>query len=255
MFAVNAFMCPRLFIARLARVSLLASALWLVACSLNVPAENVAAAPARKALHQVVVDDLVSDTQILRTDAAGLAQAWWIPLEFWQASLGRINPQLAQQVETVLGEYSIVAVVQADVSALGGFVFYPREEIQPRLTLTWQRAGVEERVLQLVPNPNLAVRNLIQQLTPLLGRSMGEMGRNLQFFVLADRDEQGQRIVNPYEPGLLTIHLAASEAQPATDLNLDLPLNALYEPRYCANGKPAHITWRYCPWDGKPLQQ
>lgn len=246
-------MYSRLLIVRAVRWVVLAAVSWLGGCVSNTTVENTSAAPVRKALHQVVVDDLVGDTQVLRTDTYGLTQAWWIPLEFWQASLGRINPQLVQQVETVLGEYSIVAVVQADVSALGGFVFYSREEIQPRLAVTWQRSGVTPRALQMVPNPNLAVRSLVQQLTPLLGRSMGEMGRNLQFFVLADRDEQGQRIVNPYEPGLLTIHLTASETQPAVALNLDLPLNALFEPRYCANGKPAHITWRFCPWDGKPL--
>lgn len=94
---------------RFARCGVLASVLWLGACAVNAPAESTSAVPVRKALHQVVVDDLVSDTQVLRTDASGLAQAWWIPLEFWQASLGRINPQLAQQVEAVLGEYSIVA--------------------------------------------------------------------------------------------------------------------------------------------------
>lgn len=212
-----------------------------------------ATAPEPKSLDQVVVDELVADTQILRTDASGLAQAWWVPIEFWQVSLGRINPQLAQQVESVLGDYSIIAVVQADVSALGGFVFYSRDELQQRLSVSWQPEAGAERQLQRVENPNMATRNLVQQLTPLLSRSMGEMGRNLQFFVLSDRDETGARVVSPYAPGALRIRLDASEAQPATTMNLDLPLNALYKPRYCANGKPAHITWKFCPWDGAPL--
>lgn len=206
-----------------------------------------------KPLQKVIVDDLVSDTQVLRTNEFSLTQAWWIPLEFWQVSLGRINPQLAQQVESVLGEYSIVAVVQADVSALGGFVFYPREALQQRLVVKWQPEDGDAIPLRAEPNPNSAVRNLLQQLTPLLSRSMGEMGRNLQFFVFADRTESGQRIVNPYQTGALLIQLSASETQGDAVLSVDLPLNALYEPRFCANGKPAHVSWHYCPWDGKPL--
>ena len=235
------------------RFFLIMAVLVLGACSLTAVSHKPAAEPVRKPLDKVVVDDLVSDTQVLRTDASGLAQAWWVPLEFWQVALGRINPPLAQQVQSVLGEYSIVAVVQADVSALGGFVFYPREELQQRLAVTWLPAHGDARLLAPVPSPNLAVRNLIQQLTPLLSRSMGEMGRNLQFFVMSDRDADGKRVVNPYEPGVLQIRLSASEAQAVTDLNLDLPLNALFEPRLCANGKSTHISWRFCPWDGQPL--
>ena len=207
----------------------------------------------QKSLPDVVVDELVSDTQVLSTNAFGLAQAWWVPVEFWKVSLGRINPQLAQQVDSLLGEYSILAVVQADVSALGGFVFYPRQSLEQRLQVEWQREQEAPIMLDLVKKPNPAVRNLLQQLSPMLSRSMGEMGRNLQFFVFADRNAQGNRIVDPYAAGTLLIRLIPSETQGQTELTLDLPLNALFEPRFCSNGKPARATWRFCPWDGHPL--
>lgn len=212
-----------------------------------------ATAPEPRPLENVVLDDLVANTQVMQTGVQGLTQAWWVPLEFWQVALGRINPLLAQQVQSVLGDYAIVAVVQADVSALGGFVFYPAESLRQRLQLEWQSQDGPVRTLEPVAQPDLAVRELIAQLTPLLGRSMGELGRNLQFFVIDDRDENGARIVDPYRAGRLHIRLAASETQPVAALELEFPLDALFEPRYCANGKPAHVSWRYCPWDGQLL--
>lgn len=214
---------------------------------------TVPALPPHKPMASVSVDDLIADTQVIHTDPFSLVQAWWIPLEFWQASLGRINPQLAQEVSAILGDYSLVAVVQADVSALGGFVFYSRDDLQRRLRVQWQVDDATPVSLDLVTEPNVAVRNLVQQLSPLLSRTMGDMGRNLQFFVLNDRAADGGRLVDPYRRGQVLIGLSASETQPAAQLAVELPLDALFERRYCANGKPARVTWRFCPWDGRPL--
>lgn len=209
--------------------------------------------PARKPLQEVVIDEFTRDTQALRTSDYAFVQAWWIPVEFWQAALSQVNPALAQQSLDVLKPYSMVAVVQADVTALGGFVFYPRADLQQRLQLQWQPAQGEVVTLQPVSQPNSTLQNLVTQLSPLLSRAMGEMGRNMQFFVFEDVKSDGTRVTDPYSAGMLRVNLAPSETQAAAQLDIELPVNALYEPRLCANGKPAHISWRYCPWDGQPL--
>ena len=231
---------------------------FLLSCTAltgNKPSAEVASRPlpARKPLQAVVIDEFTRDTQALRTSDYAFVQAWWIPVEFWQAALSQVNPALVQQSLDVLKPYSMVAVVQADVTALGGFVFYPRADLQQRLQLQWQPSQGEVVTLRPVSQPNSTLQNMVTQLSPLLSRAMGEMGRNLQFFVFEDVKADGARVTDPYSAGTLRVNLASSETQAAAQLEIELPVNALYEPRLCANGKPAHISWRYCPWDGQPL--
>ncbi|HVL01271.1 MAG TPA: hypothetical protein VM553_15745, partial [Dongiaceae bacterium] len=233
---------------------LLASLLGCSALKESTHAETEARPlPPRKPLPAVVVEDFTRDTQVIRTSEYSFVQAWWIPVEFWQAALSKVNPALAQQSLDVLKPYSMLAVVQADVTALGGFVFYPRADLQSRLQLQYQAAGGEKVTLSPVQQPNSTLQNLITQLSPLLSRAMGEMGRNMQFFVFDDARPDGTRIVDPYNDGVLQVVLAQSETQAAQQLDVGLPANALYEARRCADGRPAHISWRYCPWDGQPL--
>lgn len=230
---------------------LLCAVFLLLSCSVFSPA--VSSPPARKPLVDVVIDEFTHDTQVLHSEDYALTQAWWIPVEFWQAALSKVNPALAEQAVQILKSYSMVAVVQADVTALGGFAYYSRDEIAQRLQV--QRVGAQGAPVALPQEKsvNPAVQNLLMQLTPLLGKAIGDMGRNMHFFVLADTDDKGQRLASPYETGRVQIQLGASETQPAQQLDIELPVNALFVPRLCANGKPAHVAWKYCPWDGKPL--
>ena len=34
---------------------------------------------------------------------------------------------------------------------------------------------------------------------------------------------------------------------------VELPINALFVPRLCSDGREAHVTWNYCPWTGERL--
>lgn len=230
---------------------LLALAVLLSSCAGLMP-ESARTLPPHKPLAEVVLDDFTRDTQVLLSGDHALVQAWWIPVEFWQAALSQASPALAEQAVTRLQPYSMVAVVQADVSTLGGFAFYSRDDLQQRLQVQWQRGG-QMQTLSLPSSVSPAVQQLLMQLTPLLSRMMGDVGRNLHFFVLDNQDARGQRWVSPYEDGAVTIRLAATATQPAHTLTVELPVNALFEPRRCANGKPAHLSWRFCPWDGAPL--
>lgn len=230
---------------------LLCTVFFLVACSVFSPSSS--SPPQRKSIADVVIDDFTHDTQVLHSEDYALTQAWWIPVEFWQAALSKVNPALAEQAVQILRPYSMVAVVQADVTALGGFAYYARDDIAQRLQVQRVDAQGVPVALPQEKSVNPAVQNLLMQLTPLLGKAIGDMGRNMHFFVLADTDAQGQRLASPYEPGRIQIQLAASDTQPVQQLDIDLPVNALFVPRLCANGKPAHVAWKYCPWDGKPL--
>jgi hypothetical protein len=47
--------------------------------------------------------------------------------------------------------------------------------------------------------------------------------------------------------------LAAATVAAAPTVVLETPLNSLFVPRTCPNGKPAHVSWKFCPWGGERL--
>jgi hypothetical protein len=36
-------------------------------------------------------------------------------------------------------------------------------------------------------------------------------------------------------------------------MKIEMPIDALFVQRMCPNGKPAHVSWVVCPWDGGKL--
>jgi hypothetical protein len=95
---------------------------------------------------------------------------------------------------------------------------------------------------------------LLKVLGPILSSAMGPMGQNMNFFVLDDH-KKGGRLISPYEPGMLRITLTDNKGVKLEPLLIEFPLDSLYVPRRCPNGKPAHVSWMVCPWDGSKLPQ
>jgi hypothetical protein len=81
---------------------------------------------------------------------------------------------------------------------------------------------------------------------------MGRLGENLNFFVYEDQNKDG-RVISPYSPGALKVTLAHKDGAALDPFVFELPLDSLYVPRHCPNGKPAHVSWVVCPWDGTKL--
>ena len=95
---------------------------------------------------------------------------------------------------------------------------------------------------------------LIGSIAPALGATIGSLGDNLQFFVFNDQTLDRKRLMDPGLPGGLIVELTGKEGR-SLQAEFEFPLNSLYVPRKCPNGKPAHISWRYCPWTGKKLPE
>jgi hypothetical protein len=82
---------------------------------------------------------------------------------------------------------------------------------------------------------------------------MGKFGNKVHFYVLNDRSKSLLRLLDPYRKGLISVQLANRNDDQIT-ADIEMPLNALFVPRQCPNGKDAHISWKYCPWSGKRLE-
>ena len=83
---------------------------------------------------------------------------------------------------------------------------------------------------------------------------MGNLGSNMHFYVLNDRAKSVSRLLDPYRKGQIEIQLERRD-KVLMDGSIEMPINALFVTRKCPNGKDAHISWKYCPWSGKKLEE
>jgi len=227
----------------------------ILALGLALPLCANAGAFEKKQPKDVDISAMTNETQ--RTSyAGGVHLAWWIPPEYWEASLSRdanVTDAARKQVLDTLRGYSMLAVVQAEVGALGNFTFYERDAVIKGLKLELSDGKDWASLVPLAEVPQ-KLAPLLKVLGPILSSAMGPMGQNMNFFVLDDQ-KKGGRLISPYEPGMLRITLSDNKGVKLEPLLIEFPLDSLYVPRRCPNGKPAHVSWMVCPWDGSKLPQ
>ena len=226
------------------------------AICLFLAASGVAVAAERKDPTEINPVDFTTETQQMSSEAAVLDMAWWIPPEFWEAVL-RQDPSVpreqADAMLEVMSPYFVIVVVQADISPFGSFTFIPEPRIEEGLELTYTDERGKRSVLSILETTNPDFELLLLQLGPILANAMGNLGENFNFYAFAVEDEDGNRVASPFEPGRLRVSLSAREDAAPTVFEFEAPLDALFRPRICPNGKPAHISWNFCPWDGSRL--
>jgi len=229
----------------------------LIPCIVVLGATCVMAAK-RKDIKDVDTDAFTSDTQVTPKGAGDnhVALAWWIPKEFWMAIL--VRDKMTTQADKkamldALSDVSLLAVVQADITHFGAMQFYSKQEIETKMLLSYTDA--DDKKHRLTPtqtfNPDLEI--VLGIFKPILSASMGNLGKNLHFYVLNDKQPSSARLLDPYLKGTINFNLTKRNGEHMTG-DLEMPLNCLFIPRECPNGKNAHISWNYCPWTGKKLE-
>ncbi|MFL1406851.1 hypothetical protein ACJO2E_16055 [Marinobacter sp. M1N3S26] len=211
----------------------------------------------RKPLADVPTDELTEDTQVMPKGAGDdhAAVVWWIPKEFWQAILSRdtFSSEADKQatIDAVSG-VSILGVVQADITQMGAFKFYPMQEIEDTMRVTFTPEGSDPIVLKPMKELDPDLEMMLGAFRPILAGAIGNLGSNLQFFVYDDKQAGSDRLLDPYSTGTLDVDLTKRNGD-AMEGTIELPLNSLFIPRKCPNGRDAHISWDYCPWSGERL--
>src|SRR5262245_42462882 len=82
---------------------------------------------------------------------------------------------------------------------------------------------------------------LLKVLSPILEAALGPMGKNLNFFVLADQ-VKGDRLISPYGNNSLSVSLTSKDGKALGPAVFEMPLDSLFVPRICPNGKPAEVS-------------
>jgi len=212
----------------------------------------------KKSIKKINTDAFTSDTQVMLqgTGANNMALAWWIPNEFWDSILSRDTTILETNKKVMLNTMSgisLLAIVQADISPLGAFNFYSKEEVEKKILISYTDSGGKKQRLSPMQtiNPNLEI--VLGTFKPILVAAMGNLGKNVHFYVLNDKSKSFPRLLDPYREGILNIQLTKRNGD-LINADIEMPLNSLFVPRKCPNGKDAHISWNYCPWTGKRFE-
>ena len=212
----------------------------------------------RKPIIDVSPDAFTTDTQVTLQGAGDnhLALAWWIPNEFWDAVLTR-DPSTTEANKKAMMDamagVSLLAVVQADLTPLGSFQFYSKEAIEKEILIYYTNANEKKERIVPLKKIDSDLEVVLGVFKPILGAAMGNLGNNMHFYVLDDRVDSSTRRMDPYKEGKIDIQLTNKENK-VVDASIELPLNCLFVPRNCPNGKEAHVSWKYCPWSGTRLQ-
>ncbi len=211
----------------------------------------------KKPILEVDTNAVAGETQITPSPAGDdhMALVWWIPHEFWQAVLAQdATTSEVDKKSTLhaLRPVSLFAVVQADISSFGAFNFYSKQRIEENMIITFTDATGKKQRLMPVQAIDGDFEIIIGIFKPILGAAMGNLGNNFHFFVLNDLQLGGDRLIDPYRKGLIKVQLEKKN-NGLMAAEVEMPLNSLFVPRKCPNGKDAHVSWNYCPWTGKRL--
>lgn len=231
--------------------------LWFAVCGLFLVLNPNAEAQERKAMVDINSDALTGDTQISAPCGSDhMNLIWAIPIEFWKAAFaGDPSMTPAQKAEFIgaLEEYVIIGIVQADIDDAADFDFYSEGEVRKSLKMSFTDADGKSRSIVPTDEVGREAQQLLAALKPMLSAAMGNMGQNLHFIVVNDDAGEAGRTWDPYASGVLNVDLQTRGGK-ALEGRMDGPINALFVPRKCPNGKDAHVTWKFCPWTGKELK-
>lgn len=206
---------------------------------------------AQKDLSHVVLDELVTETQISVGNQDELGLVWIIPVEFWIVSFIGDSSMTEMQRNSIietLEPYYIVAVADGDLGMFGGVTYTPEEEIRESLEVT-----IDGSVHSPLKESYLSadMRIMLASFKPILGSMLGAMGENMHFFVFNDRNAKDKRILNPYEFGQ-TMEITYLDKAAI----LKMPIGSLLKKKKCpVDNEEYNGGWKYCPYHGEELKK
>lgn len=191
---------------------------------------------------------IVQATQQFHQSATELDLVWWIPNEFWEASLredSSIPPENRKALLAIVDRYLVFAVLEGKIGITASLSGTPKEELEGKITV--HTAAGELRPLAESALTGDA-RNFFQMMRPILAQMLGQVGQGMHFIVFEGRDAKGVRYADPSGSGFLTVKLGDKE------FRWRLPLGCFLPVKYDAGtGEEFPGNYLYSPFTGTRL--
>ena len=212
----------------------------------------ILAGPPRAAAQDQKIDvtRLVRDSQQILNESGEFNMVWWLPDEFWKASLAAsptaTTPEQREGLIKIVHPYFIIGVIKAKSGSFAAMTYQSEAEVRALLQLK-DNAG---NVLKPLANDKIdaSVPGLLGLMKPMMARMLGPMGENLNFFVFEGLNKDGARRFDPLRDGSLEIDLGEHI------FKWRLPLDSLLPKQKCPTcGESLSGTYKFCPYDGTSL--
>lgn len=224
-------------------------ALALAALMSCLCAGTAAAQTAPAQAGRVDVNALTEETQKMHPGADRLVLAWWLPEEFWQATIAADPTTTKAQAELFMGmirRYAMFVVVDGKIGSFGGVTYKSEESIRGTIQVTDVHGGVHRPIAADRVDPD--AKMLMSLMKPILSNMIGKMGENMHFVLFPAKDSAGRKIADATREGTLSLRLGADVYK------WRLPLGSLLPTKSCpVDGERLSGAWKFCPWHGERL--
>lgn len=192
---------------------------------------------------------VAQETQKMSQASDEMTLVWWLPEQFWQASLAQdhtvTKAQTDQFLET-LRPYIMIAVIDGRMGAFGGVTYKSEEAVRSTARLK------DAQGRSYVPLNEFAVdadtKNLLQMLKPVIVNMLGPMGQNMHFILFQSKSKDGRPIADPTKKGTFKVVVAEKE------FKYRLPLGSVLPPKYDPKtGERFPGNYNYNPFTGSNL--
>jgi len=202
-----------------------------------------------KDLKEVVLDDLISETQFTldKDTEDAMRIVWWIPTEFWATIYAKdssIDEDAAAEIVSSLDKYTMVIVIDGDMTAFGDLKSKSPAKIRKALKVI-DADGKEYSPLD-EDDVDYGAKMVLNMMKPMFGNLLGKMGESMELMMF---QKDGNAILDPFSD-------KGSIRYESVSLDLDLPLSSLLEDKTCpTDGDKMNAKWKYCPIHGVKLDK
>jgi hypothetical protein len=103
--------------------------------------------------------------------------------------------------------------------------------------------------LELAYDPEVA--ELISGIRKYLARGLERVVEGTHFLIYEASDHFDGQLYSPYENNEINISYTGDDREYV--FSVATIMDSLFKPRFCENGRKAHVTWIFDPWSGKKL--
>jgi hypothetical protein len=202
---------------------------------------------------EVDLQALVKETELVDMRAHKMGVFWWVPLDFWDASLRAqgFNSTEAGKAFEPFGSYNVFLIAVGNMG-LGNINWIGEKELKKNIVLRDDHGNtykpIEELPEDIVP--------MVELMKPIFKNMMGNFGEGLQFILFPAQDKAGKRFADPRKSSDFFLDVSDVMGTATSTYTWRLPLTSLTPPKYCPAGKEkVEASWKYCPWHGVKLTE
>jgi hypothetical protein len=190
---------------------------------------------------------LTQETQKVSHKADEMTFVWWIPEEFWKASLAqqKLPADQAEAFLKVFRPYVIVAVVKSKMGLNPSFE--SEEEVRAK-TKVFDNQGKQCAMLSDSDVDETAKTFLNGMLKPVIAKTIGPMGSNMRIMLFSAKGADGKPVVDTTKKGQFKVVVAGEK------FRWRLPFDSVLPKQTCSKCKEeCKGSWLFCPWCGTKL--